>query len=104
MVGNGARSKSAQMVASASVQDAATLRFRLEPLRRASAQGPEHRIEALFGAVPLVRASVVADRPIDSLRSILTRAENDLHPLRTMLRSISKVRSERGPRAGALGV
>jgi hypothetical protein len=51
-----------------------------------------------------LRASVVADRPIDSLRSILTRAQNDLHPLRTMLRSISKVRSQRGPRAGALGV
>lgn len=103
MVGNGACSKSAHMVASASVQDAATLRFRLEPLRRASAQGPDRRIEALFGAVPL-GAPVVADRPIDSLRSILTRAQNDLHPLRTMLRSISKVRSERGPRAGALGV
>ena len=55
VVGNGARSKSAHMVASASVQDAATLQLRLEPLRRASAQGPERRIEALFGAVPLGR-------------------------------------------------
>jgi hypothetical protein len=61
------------MVAAASVQDAATLRLRLESLGRASAQGPERRIEALFGAVPL-GASVVADRPIDSRRSILTRA------------------------------
>ena len=54
VVGNGARSKSAHMVASASVQDAATLRLRLESLRRAS-QGPDRRIEALFGAVPLGR-------------------------------------------------
>src|ERR1700689_1429912 len=91
------------MVASASVQDAATLRLRLESLRLASAQGSERRIAASFRAVPS-GASVVADRPIDALRSILTRAQNDLHPLRTMLRSISKVRSERGPRAGALGV
>jgi hypothetical protein len=103
VVGNGACSKSAHRVAAASVQDAATLRLRLECLRRASAQGPERRIEALFRAVPF-GASVVADRPIDPLRSILTRAQNDLHPLRTMLRSISKVRSERVPRAGALGV
>ena len=55
VVGNGARSKSAHMVASASVQDAATLQLRLEPLRRASAH--DRRIEALFlfGAVPLGR-------------------------------------------------
>jgi hypothetical protein len=104
MVGNGACSKSAHMVAASTVQDAATLRLRLESLQRASAQGPERRIEDLFRAVPFRGRRLVADRPIDSLRSILPRVQSDLHPLRTMLRSISKVRSERGPRAGALGV
>jgi hypothetical protein len=34
------------MVAAATVEDAATRRLSLEYLRRASAQGPERRIEA----------------------------------------------------------
>ena len=38
--------ESAHMVAAATVQEAATRRLRLESLRRASAQGPERRIEA----------------------------------------------------------